>query len=79
MGGENTMSEAKGDYEAFYKDLVSAIRGEQELVVKPQQSRHGIRVIDLAKESAEIGCTIVPGCKKYFSWEIFVTHSCDSK
>ncbi|KAL2075118.1 hypothetical protein VTL71DRAFT_60 [Oculimacula yallundae] len=48
----------KGDYEGFYRDLVGAIRGEKELVVKPQQSRDGLRVIELARESAEKGCTV---------------------
>ncbi|KAH7305695.1 hypothetical protein BKA65DRAFT_601892 [Rhexocercosporidium sp. MPI-PUGE-AT-0058] len=48
----------KGDYEGYYKDLVGTIRGEQDLVVKPQQSRDGIRIIELARESAERNCTL---------------------
>lgn len=48
----------KGDYEGFYKDLVRAIRGEEELAVKPEVSRDGIRIIELARESAKKGCTM---------------------
>jgi predicted dehydrogenase len=48
----------KGDYEGFYEDLVKAIRGEEEVVVRPEVTRDGIRVIELARESAERGCTM---------------------
>lgn len=48
----------KGDYVEYYQDLVKAIRGEADLVVKPQQSRDGIRVIEIARESADKGCTL---------------------
>ena len=49
---------ARGDYVGFYKDLVAAIQGKGELKVKPEQSRDGIRVIELARESAEKGATV---------------------
>jgi len=49
---------ARGDYVGFYKDLVAAIHGKGELKVKPEQSRDGIRVIELARESAEKGATV---------------------
>lgn len=48
----------KGDYVGFYRDLVAAIRGEAEVVVRPEVSRDGIRIIELARESAEKGCTL---------------------
>lgn len=48
----------KGDYERFYTDLVKTIRGDAELAVKPEQSRDGIHVIEIARESAEKGCTM---------------------
>jgi predicted dehydrogenase len=48
----------KGDYALFYKDLVKAIRGEGDLIVRPEQSRDGIRVIEIARESAENGRTL---------------------
>ena len=47
-----------GDYLGFYVDLVKAIRGEAELKVTAEHARNGIRVIELARESAEKGCTL---------------------
>lgn len=40
-------------------DLVKAIRRERELVVKVQQSRDGVRIIELVRECAEKGCTVL--------------------
>ena len=48
----------KGEYTKFYTDLVKTIRGQGELIVKPEHSRDGIRVIEIARESAEKGCTL---------------------
>ena len=42
----------------YYRDVVAAIRGEKDLVVKPEQSRNGIRLIEIARESAKKGVTI---------------------
>ena len=39
----------------FYDDVARAIRGEIELVVKPETSRDGIRLIELARQSAKEG------------------------
>jgi predicted dehydrogenase len=50
---------SQGSYLDYYKDVVAAIRGEKEVAVKPEESRMGIRVIELAKESAEKGVTMV--------------------
>ena len=47
----------KGDYMGYYSDLVKAIRGGK-FQVRPEQSRDGIRVIELARESAEKGCSL---------------------
>ncbi len=41
----------KGQHVEYYKDLVAALRGQKDLVVKPEQSRDGIRAIELARES----------------------------
>jgi predicted dehydrogenase len=49
----------KGNYEGYYKDLVKGIKGEGELVVKPEQPRDGIRIIELARESADKGVTLL--------------------
>lgn len=42
----------------YYKDVVAAIKGEKEVVVKPEESRMGIRVIELAMESIERSVTV---------------------
>lgn len=47
-----------GSYMDYYRDVVSAIRGEKEVVVRPEQSRDGIRIIELARESAAKGVTV---------------------
>lgn len=47
----------RGGYVGFYTDLVKAIKGG-ELQIKPEQSRDGVRVIELARESADKGCTL---------------------
>lgn len=49
---------AQGSYVDYYKDVVAAIKGEKEVLVKPEESRMGIRIIELAKESAEKGVTM---------------------
>jgi hypothetical protein len=48
----------KGKYVDYYKDVVAAIRGKEELVVKPGESRDGIRVIEMARESHVKGTTV---------------------
>lgn len=55
-GGKYTS--AQGSYVDYYKNVVAAIKGEKEVVVKPEESRMGIRVIELARESAEKGVTM---------------------
>lgn len=49
---------SQGSYLDYYKDVVATIRGEKEVVVKPEESRMGTRVIELAMESAEKGVTV---------------------
>jgi len=48
----------RGCYMDYYRDVVRAVRGERELVIQPEQSRDGIRIIELARESAAKGCTL---------------------
>lgn len=48
----------RGCWMDFYRDLVKAIRGEGEVVVRPEESRDGIRVLELARESAEKSVTV---------------------
>lgn len=48
----------KGDYVGYYVDVVKAIKGEAEVYCKPEQSRDGIKIIELARESAKKGVTV---------------------
>ena len=48
----------KGSYRDYYVDVVKAIKGEAEVAVKPEESRNGLRVIELAMESAKTGKTV---------------------
>ena len=48
----------KGSYGDYYRDLVATIRGRGDLVVKPEEARDVIRVIELAMESADKGVTV---------------------
>ena len=48
----------KGNYVGYYEDLVAAIRGKKERAVNPQDSRDGIRVIELARESHNKGAAV---------------------
>ena len=61
-GGRQTRDEASGlwvgkfptipgYWRGLYENVVGAIRGEVELEVKPEQSRDGIRVMELARQS----------------------------
>jgi len=47
-----------GLYTEYYVDVVKAIRGEGEVKVVAEHARNGIRLIELARESAEKGCTL---------------------
>ena len=44
-----------GDYTAYYTNVARAIGGQEELAVKPEQSRNVIRLIELAEVSAREG------------------------
>ncbi|HZS96459.1 MAG TPA: oxidoreductase [Terriglobales bacterium] len=50
-----------GDYPAYYTNVYHAISGREELVVKPEQSRHVIRLIELAERSAQEGRVVSCG------------------
>lgn len=47
-----------GWYRGYYENVVDAIRGKAEICVTPETARDGLRVIELARESHEKGCTI---------------------
>ncbi len=57
QAGEQTLQQrietVPGRYQAFYQNLVEAINGETELIVKPEEAMNTIRVIELATESSQ--------------------------
>ena len=51
---EKVVSEV-GDYTSYYKNILNTIKGEEELVVKPEEARDTIRIIELAIKSSNEG------------------------
>jgi len=47
-----------GRWLGFYENLAAAVRGRAEIAVKPEQSRDGIRLIELARLSHQKGQTV---------------------
>lgn len=47
-----------GWYRGYYENVAAAIRGREEICVKPETARDGLRVIELARESHIKGATI---------------------
>jgi predicted dehydrogenase len=47
-----------GSYVDYYEDVVKAIRGEAPVVIKPEHARDGLRIIELGRESADLGKTL---------------------
>lgn len=47
-----------GDYRAYYQNIFDAITGQADLIVKPEQVRNTIRMIELAYKSNELRRTI---------------------
>ncbi|KAK4240454.1 hypothetical protein C8A03DRAFT_42067 [Achaetomium macrosporum] len=47
-----------GRYRGYYENVAAAIRGREEAFVKPETARDGLRIIELARESHEKGCTV---------------------
>lgn len=43
----------KGDYREFYKNVYNSIIGKEELIVKPQEARNTIKIIEIAMRSNE--------------------------
>jgi len=50
--GRKTYPTLPGCYQEYYRNVYGAIRGKEELAVKPEQSREVIRLIELAAQSA---------------------------
>ncbi len=47
-----------GRWRGFYENLADAIRGKSKLAVAAEDSRDGLRIMELARESHESGRTI---------------------
>jgi predicted dehydrogenase len=47
-----------GWYRGYYENVAAAIRGREDIFVKPETARDGLRIIELARESHEKGCTV---------------------
>jgi predicted dehydrogenase len=64
--GETTRQKYRtiaGNYPGYYTNVYRTITGQEELAVKPEQSRNIIRLIELAEQSAKAG-QIVPAVEK---------------
>ena len=48
-----TIESEVGDYRKFYQNILAAIKGKEELIVKPEQARDVIKIIELAIQSNE--------------------------
>jgi predicted dehydrogenase len=48
-----------GRYRGLYENVVAAIRGTAELYVKPETSRDGLRILELARESHDTGRVVL--------------------
>jgi predicted dehydrogenase len=56
LGGlhvEGQIETVAGCYQAFYQNIAGAIRGREELAVKPEEAMNTIRLIELAIQSSE--------------------------
>jgi predicted dehydrogenase len=47
-----------GRWRGFYENLADAVRGRAEIAVKAEDSRDGLRVMELARKSHETGTTL---------------------
>ncbi|KAK4156187.1 hypothetical protein C8A00DRAFT_12882 [Chaetomidium leptoderma] len=48
----------RGWYRGYYENVSAAVRGREEILVQPETARDGLRIIELARESHEKGCTV---------------------
>jgi scyllo-inositol 2-dehydrogenase (NADP+) len=55
---EGRIETIAGSYQAYYRNVLDAIRGRAELAVKPEEARNTIRMIELALESNAQKCAV---------------------
>jgi hypothetical protein len=48
----------RGDLGMFYRDVANAVMGAGTLTAKPETARDSIRLIELARESSQLGRTV---------------------
>ncbi len=61
INGINIQGEVEsvvGDYRHYYRNIFAAMRGEEQLIVTPEQARNTIRIIEYAMESNKTGMQI---------------------
>ncbi|GAA0724520.1 Gfo/Idh/MocA family oxidoreductase [Clostridium malenominatum] len=49
---------AKGDYRKYYQNIYNTLIGKDKLIITPKQARDVIKVIEMAMESSDKGCTV---------------------
>ncbi|GIV15674.1 MAG: oxidoreductase [Armatimonadota bacterium] len=52
---ERTLESVRGDWREYYRNIARALLQGEDLAVKPEEAREGIRVIEAALQSAESG------------------------
>ena len=55
------VEQVPGNYSEYYRNVLAAIRGEEELAVKPENVLHSIRIIEAVFQSAESRQVVRPG------------------
>jgi len=58
---EGRVETMAGCYQAYYRNIVDAIGGRAKLIVKPEEARNTIRIIELAVQSNQQKCTVPCG------------------
>ncbi|WP_456268462.1 oxidoreductase [Kushneria sp. AK178] len=58
-GDSELVDNVRGDYRAYYDNIVAHLAGEAELLVTPEQASDVMRVLDAAHESSATRCEVV--------------------
>ncbi|MBI2299222.1 MAG: Gfo/Idh/MocA family oxidoreductase [Armatimonadetes bacterium] len=51
------------DWHAYYRNIAAHLTGDEELIVKPQEARRVIAVMDAAEQSSKSGVTVALACE----------------
>ena len=55
---ESEIASERGNYLGFYENLYDAISGKAKLLVRPEEARNVIRLIEIVKESSKAGARL---------------------